>query len=96
MSAASGEPAADGAEVRQWVRDTCRGLGLPVEEPEDDFFATGGTSLTAMKFIARVEERYGETALAPDDLYERSSVREIADSIAHNTSASRQGAPTGT
>lgn len=73
-------------QIEEWVVQVLRDLGLAVTGADDDFFAVGGTSLTAMRFIARVEERYGEGSLPPDDLYERSSVREIAASVRSNTS----------
>ncbi|MBF6330032.1 acyl carrier protein [Nocardia transvalensis] len=71
-------------DIEQWVRQTCADLGLPVEGADADFFAAGGTSLTATRLIARVEERFGEDALPPEDLYERSSLTEIAATIAAN------------
>lgn len=76
---------ADPAQTVLWVTEVCRDLNLPVDGPEDDFFAAGGTSLTAMRLIAKVEERFGEDALPPDDLYERSTLGEIAASIRRNT-----------
>ncbi|MEU7474493.1 acyl carrier protein [Lentzea sp. NPDC042327] len=69
--------------IQKWVVTTCQDLGLSVDA-ESDFFRSGGSSLTAVKLIARAEEAYGEDALPPDDLFSNSSVREIAESIARN------------
>jgi acyl carrier protein len=71
-------------EIETWVLDSCRELGLLVEGAEDDFFTTGGNSLTAVRLIAKVEDRYGEDCLPPDDLFERSSVGQIAATILAN------------
>jgi non-heme Fe2+,alpha-ketoglutarate-dependent halogenase len=73
--------AAGSSEIQAWVIGVCQELGLPLAGPDDDFFASGGTSLTAIKFLGRVEERFGEDALPVEDLFERSSVRDIAASI---------------
>lgn len=71
-------------DLRSWVIDVCRELGVPVETAEDDFFATGATSLSAVKLIARAEQEFGEDALPPESLFERSAVGQIADSIRRN------------
>jgi len=71
-------------DVEQWVIEVCQNLGLPMDEVAADFFEAGATSLTAMKLIARAEERYGQDALPPDDLFAGSSVQEIAASIRRN------------
>jgi non-heme Fe2+,alpha-ketoglutarate-dependent halogenase len=73
------------AEIENWVIGFCRELNLPVEDATTDFFAVGGTSLTAMRLIASAEELYGEDVLPPDDLYESSSMGGIATVIARNT-----------
>ncbi|MEV4274522.1 acyl carrier protein [Actinoplanes xinjiangensis] len=72
------------AAIQEWLLGTCRDLGLRATGPEDDFFETGGTSLTAIKLIAKVEERYGDGALPPDDLFTQSSMHGIAASIGRN------------
>lgn len=71
-------------DIELWLAEAWRDLGLEAADAEDDFFALGATSLTAMRLIAKVEERYGEDALAPDDLYERSTLGEVAASIHRN------------
>ncbi|MCQ4206643.1 phosphopantetheine-binding protein [Streptomyces longispororuber] len=76
-------------EIESWVVDTCRELGLLVEQPGDDFFAGGGNSLTAVRLIAKAEERFGEDSLMPDDLFERSTVQEIAATIQASRDRSR-------
>lgn len=70
-----------------WVTETCRELGLPVTSADDDFFEIGGTSLAAVRLLAKVEEVYGVDALPPDDLFARSTIRELARSIEVNLSA---------
>ena len=81
MSAAD----AAGNQVEQWVIGACRDLGVELDGAEDDLFAAGATSLTAIRLIARVEEEFGEDALPPDDLYEHSTVGAIAATIRRNT-----------
>lgn len=69
--------------IQAWVVATCQDLGLSVDAGSD-FFRAGGSSLTAVKLIARAEESFGEDSLPPDDLFSNSSIREIAASIARN------------
>jgi acyl carrier protein len=76
-------------EIESWVLDTCRELGLLVEVPDDDFFGAGGNSLTAVRLIAKAEERFGEDCLSPDDLFECSGVKEIAAAIQASRDRSR-------
>ncbi len=49
--------------------------------PDDDFFALGGNSITAIKFISQVEERFGEDALLPDTLFEDGKLSILAKAI---------------
>lgn len=74
-------------ELEQWVVTTCRDLGLGTENADSDFFGAGGTSLTAIRLIARAEEEFGEDTLTPEELFARSSVRDIAAAILHSTRA---------
>ncbi|MFJ8113616.1 phosphopantetheine-binding protein [Streptomyces sp. NPDC096132] len=74
-------------DILPWVIDSCRSLGLEVGGADDDFFDAGGNSLTAMRLIARAEEKFGEDVLPPDDLFEHSSVREIASCLAKHRQA---------
>ncbi|KOV78031.1 acyl carrier protein [Nocardia sp. NRRL S-836] len=69
--------------IQAWVVATCQDLGLSVDD-DSDFFRAGGSSLTAVKLIARAEESFGEDALPPEDLFSNSAVREIAESIVRN------------
>ncbi|GLW70763.1 hypothetical protein Kpho02_30620 [Kitasatospora phosalacinea] len=75
----------DAQALQEWVSDACRGLGLDLPDPENDFFESGGTSLTAIRLISRAEEVFGEDALPPEDLFAHSTVREIAAAIDRNT-----------
>jgi hypothetical protein len=58
-----------------------------VEGGADDFFASGGTSLTVIRLVARAEEEFGDDTLPPDDLYEHSSFHGIAATIVRNSAA---------
>lgn len=73
------------AEIERWLIEACQSLGLQITGAEQDFFTAGATSLTAIRLIARAEERYGEDALPPDDLYEDGRIRQIAASIGRNS-----------
>lgn len=72
------------AEIGEWVTETCTGLGLPVKDSWSNFFASGATSMTAMRLIASAEEQFGEDVLPPEELFECRSVREIAAVIQRN------------
>jgi acyl carrier protein len=52
--------------------------------PGDDFFDLGGNSLTAVKFLSRVEEKYGMDALPPETMFETPCLRDVAAAIARN------------
>jgi acyl carrier protein len=56
-------------------------IGVEAIEPTDDFFDLGGTSLTAIKFLQRVEKAYGPDVLTPDTLYEVRTLDGITDAI---------------
>src|SRR5690242_4152420 len=65
---------------------------------DDDFFGLGGNSLTAIKFLARVEERFGEDALLPETLYDDARLASLAKAIDEATaseSASASSASSG-
>jgi hypothetical protein len=81
----------DTRQVDEWVLAACRELGLPVDGADADFFAAGGSSLTAVKLMAKAEEAFGEDALPPEDLFERSRVADIAATIRRNVT----GVPSG-
>jgi acyl carrier protein len=67
-------------DMERWVVETSRDLKLHVGTLEDDFFDVGGTSLTMMRFISRVETHLG-VALDPDDILASSTLRGIAATI---------------
>ncbi|GLW09719.1 hypothetical protein Misp01_48480 [Microtetraspora sp. NBRC 13810] len=62
-------------------------FGVTEVGSEDDFFAFGGNSLTAIKFLARVEERFGVDALLPETLYEDARVASLAKAIDQATAS---------
>jgi non-heme Fe2+,alpha-ketoglutarate-dependent halogenase len=70
--------------VERWLIGVCRELNVNASDAESDFFEVGGTSLTAIRLLARVDEEFGEHALSSDDLFERSRIREIAATIRLN------------
>ncbi|MGP9017799.1 phosphopantetheine-binding protein [Streptomyces sp. BR1] len=47
----------------------------------DDFFELGGNSLTAIKFLSRVEERFGVDVLLPETLYEDARLSSLAKAV---------------
>ena len=72
-------------EFEEWVAGNWRDLGLSVEGPATDFFAVGGTSLAAARFVAGAEELFGDDVLPPEDFFEDSSVAAVAALLARNT-----------
>lgn len=79
-------------EIENWVVANWRALGLPVQSPTSDFFAIGGTSLAAARFVAGVEEVFGEDALPPEDLYDNPTVQGVAEVIGKHLAATGPGA----
>lgn len=59
---------------------------------DDDFFELGGNSLTAIKFLSRVEERFGEDALLPETLYEDARLGSLAKAVEAATAAAEPSA----
>jgi acyl carrier protein len=57
------------ADIAKWLVETCAELGLGSVSTTDDFFAVGGTSMLAIKLIAKIEDTYGEDVLPPEDLF---------------------------
>lgn len=47
----------------------CDLLEISSVHPESHFFDLGGTSLTAIKLLQRVEKKFGPDALTPETLY---------------------------
>ncbi len=66
------------AELAAMWRDL---LDVPRVGPDDDFFKAGGTSLTAIKLLQRVEKRFGPDALSPDTLYDDPRLGSVAAAI---------------
>jgi Phosphopantetheine attachment site len=56
-------------------------LDVPEVGPGDDFFQLGATSLTAIKFLQRVETMFGRDVLVPDTLYEDPRLASVAAAI---------------
>ncbi len=50
-------------------------------ETDDDFFDIGATSLTAVRFLSRVDDQFGQGALSPEELYEDSRLAVLASVI---------------
>jgi len=68
-------------QVERWLLGACRGLGMRIQSATDDFFAAGGSSLTAVRLISMAEKRFGEGVLPPEDLFEDSELSKIAANI---------------
>ena len=56
-------------------------------ETDDDFFDVGATSLTAVRFLSRVDDHFGKGALSPEQLYEDSRLSILAKAIDDNVEA---------
>jgi hypothetical protein len=56
-------------------------IGVSTVSSTDDFFQLGGTSLTAIKLLQRVERKFGPDVLAPETLYEDARLHSIAEAI---------------
>lgn len=64
------------------VAEIWRGLfGISELIADDDFFALGGNSLTAIRFLSRVEERFAADVLLPETLYEDARLGSLAKAI---------------
>jgi len=79
-------------EIEDWVIQAFIDLGIDSIGPETDFFAGGGSSLTAIKLISKVDQEFGEYALPPVDLFERPTVAQIAVTIGANCAPERASA----
>jgi acyl carrier protein len=59
-----------------------RGLfGITEVGVDDDFFEIGGNSLSAIKLLARTEERFGAEVLEPETLYEDARLGSLARAV---------------
>jgi acyl carrier protein len=57
-------------EIQHWLVQTCAELcGADDVGPDADFFDLGGNSLTSVKLLARVEQRFGARVLRPEVLF---------------------------
>lgn len=74
----------DKESIEAWLLDVCRELGVPVEQLDDDFFDSGGNSLSVVRLIARTDARFGEDVLTPEEMFESGSVREMAEVVRRN------------
>jgi hypothetical protein len=76
--------------TEQAIAEIWRGLFQVTElTGDDDFFGLGGNSLSAIKFLARVEERFGEDALLPETLYEDARLASLAKAVDEATAPAR-------
>jgi hypothetical protein len=69
--------ATNDAVAEMW-RDLLR---LTTIDPNGNFFELGGTSLTAIKFLQRVEKTFGPDVLSPDTLYGDPRLASVAGAI---------------
>ena len=68
--------------IEQWILNSWEEIfNVKNLNVHSDFFDLGGNSLTALKFLSRVEEKFGAESLLPDTLFETPSVAEIANAI---------------
>lgn len=56
-------------------------LNREAADPTDDFFAVGGNSLGAVKFLAEIEGVFGLDALTPEELYRASTFEAVVSAI---------------
>ncbi|WP_382303917.1 Pls/PosA family non-ribosomal peptide synthetase [Herbiconiux sp. UC225_62] len=54
-------------------------LGVPVESPDDDFFAHGGGSLSAAQLVSAIRERFADTRVS--DIYDHPRIGSLADEL---------------
>ncbi|WJV45632.1 acyl carrier protein [Streptomyces flavofungini] len=73
----SGPAAAQSALADIW-RDL---LGPASFTAGDDFFHVGGTSVTAIRFLQRVEKRFGPDTLTPEQLYDDPRLGALAAAV---------------
>lgn len=77
------------SDIEAWLATEFSNLGLGARTSDTNFFEVGGSSLIAIKLIARVDQVYGEYMLPPVDLFERPTIREIAATIHANCAKER-------
>jgi len=80
------------SDIETWLAAEFSSLGLQTNGGDTNFFEAGGSSLTAIKLIAKVDDEYGEYVLPPVDLFERPTIRQIAETIRGNFANERVSA----
>ena len=74
-------PDEDLTSTERWIcRVWCAVLGRPAVDPDDDFFAIGGTSLSAIQMLARLETALGRK-VSVRTLLSASTLRRLAKAI---------------
>ncbi|WP_092551702.1 Pls/PosA family non-ribosomal peptide synthetase [Herbiconiux ginsengi] len=54
-------------------------LGVPVESPDDDFFAHGGGSLSAAQLVSAIREHFADTRVS--DIYDHPRIGSLAEEL---------------
>jgi acyl carrier protein len=74
--------------TEQTIAEIWRDLfGVANVTPSNNFFDLGGNSLTAVKFLSRVEKKFGPDALLPETLYQNAQLRSLAAAIDQSIAA---------
>ena len=85
-------PSDELSPTAEWLAESWTAiLGVPVAGPNDDFFASGGGSLSAAQLVSAIRERFADTTVA--DIYDRPRIGALAaelDSRAPAIAASRR------
>lgn len=68
-------------DIAAWLVTTCEELGLHGISVGHDFFAFGGTSMLAIKLIAKIETTFGEDILPPSDLFTIRQLEGVAQAL---------------
>lgn len=68
-------------EVLKAIKKEFAAQGVSNVGDSDDFFDNGGTSLGAMELIVALESQFGEGCVSPDQLFENSTPKAIAELI---------------
>ena len=78
----SGTNSTDYAAIEKWLVNLWEELlEMPEIVAESDFFDLGADSLTVIRLIHRIEQRFGKNILCLDDLFANSQLRQIATAI---------------
>ncbi|MFE2285950.1 phosphopantetheine-binding protein [Streptomyces sp. NPDC059443] len=69
-------------DTEEAIAEIWRSLfGLTEVGVGDDFFELGGNSLTAIRFLSRLEERFAVDVLMPETLYEDAKLASLAKAV---------------